>query len=409
MRRWENFGRSGAKLIWGGEAVAVEPSGRANPNQLYYRRENEKGLAELLGSLRREHKSRYGSCDDLIVGLQLTHSGRFCRPDEHGRLEPRTAHVHPQLDTRFGIDPEKAMLSDAEIDGLIERFVVVARAAAKLGFDFVDIKHCHGYLMHEILAAKTRSGMYGGSFENRTRVLREIVAGIRRDAPSLQIGVRLSIYDQPPVVDRDTREHTFGLMSDDLLTWDREEPIRFLELCRDLKISMVNLTAGSPYYCAHLQRPAAFPPVDSSEPQRRDPLAHCLRQIQIAGECKKAVPDLPMVGTAYSYFQEYLPHVAQAEVRAGHIDLIGLGRVVLSYPTLPDDVLARGVLTRNRICRTFSDCTNGPRMGFISGCFPLDPAYRELPEWKQIQARKKQLAEEKAATSSTGGAPSPAH
>ena len=142
-------------------------------------------------------------------------------------------------------------------------------------------------------------------------------------------------------------------------------------------------------YCAHLQRPAAYPPVDSTEPRQReprqrDPLIHAIRQLQIAGECRAAVPGLLTVGTAYSYFQDYLPHVAQAEVRAGQVDFIGLGRVVLSYPELSADVLTHGELRRNRVCRTFSDCTNGPRMGFISGCFPLDPAYKALPEWKQI-------------------------
>lgn len=395
LRRWRNFGLSGAKLIWGGEAVAVVPEGRANPNQLFYSPENETGLARLLDATRAAHRERFGSDEGLLVGLQLTHSGRFCRPNQWDLPEPRIAHRHPMLDRRIAGDAAKTMLTDTELDDLIERFVQTAAAAQKIGFDFVDIKHCHGYLLHELLAANTRSGKYGGSFENRTRFLREVVAGVQRDAKGLPFGVRLSAFDlhPAPAAPEDkypVHEFAFGALSDDLKDWERDEPIRFLQLCRQLGAIAINITAGSPYYSAHMQRPAAYPPVDSPE-RRQDPLIGVARQLQITAECKRAVPDLPIVGTAYSYLQEYLPHVAQAQVRSGSVDFIGLGRVVLSYPDLPADVLERGELTRNRICRTFSDCTNGPRMGFISGCFPLDPAYKALPEWKQIQARKKAL------------------
>jgi NADPH2 dehydrogenase len=395
LRRWRNFGLSGAKLIWGGEAVAVSPEGRANPNQLYYAAESEKGLAALLDAVRCAHREAFGSADDLVVGLQLTHSGRFCRPNEWNRGEPRIVHRHPVLDRRIAGDAAAAMISDAALDDLIEKFLRASVAAQKLGFDFVDIKHCHGYLLHELLAAKTREGNYGGSFENRTRFLREVIAGIRRDAPGLAFGVRLSAFDWAPRLNEEKAEYTtddftFGALSEDLRTWRSDEPLNFLKLCRELGAIAINITGGSPYYSAHMQRPAAYPPVDSAE-RSQDPLIGVARQLQIAAECKRAVPELPLVGTAYSYLQEFLPHVAQAQVRAGHVDFVGLGRVVLSYPTLPADVLQRGELTRNRICRTFSDCTNGPRMGFISGCYPLDPAYKTLPEWKQIQARKKEL------------------
>jgi 2,4-dienoyl-CoA reductase-like NADH-dependent reductase (Old Yellow Enzyme family) len=283
------------------------------------------------------------------------------------------------------------MLSDAQLDDLIEKFVEAAAAARAGGYDFVDIKHCHGYLLHELLAAKTREGSYGGDFENRTRFFREVVVGIRRDAPDLMIGVRVSIFDQTPAADSpryDPSLYTFGLMREGMEDWEREEPMKFLKLCAELGIFAVNVTAGSPYYCAHVQRPAAYPPVDSTE-ARQDPLLGVVLQLQATRECKRAVPNFPLVGTAYSYLQEYLPHVAQTQVREGNVDFIGLGRMVLSYPTLPDDVLARGETTRAKICRTFSDCTNGPRMGFRSGCYPLDPEYKRLPEWKEIQAKKK--------------------
>lgn len=412
LRRWKNFGISGAKLIWGGEAVAVSHEGRANPNQLYYRPENEKGLARLLEATRAAHREKFATTDDLVVGLQITHSGRFAHPNEFDRLEPRIVHFHPVLDRRLAGDPAKALLTDGELDGIVEAFVDASIAAQKLGFDFVDIKHCHGYLLHELLAAKTRPGNYGGSFENRTRFLREVVGGLKRDAPGLAFGARVSIYDLAPRVDEvdlvdgvdgvdegdtarpesgyDSASVTFGRMSPDLKSWESEEPFRFLQLCRDLGAISINISAATPYYSAHMQRPAAYPPVDSLE-LRQDPLIGVIRQLQITAESKRVVPGVPLVGSAYSYLQEYLPHVAQAQVREGHVDFVGLGRMVLANPTLPEDVLARGKLQRNRLCRTFSDCTNGPRMGFISGCFPLDAEYKALPEWKQIQARKREM------------------
>jgi hypothetical protein len=142
---------------------------------------------------------------------------------------------------------------------------------------------------------------------------------------------------------------------------------------------MVNLTCGSPYYNPHIQRPAIFPPSDGYLPPE-DPLVGVVRQIDVARQCKHAVPDLPMVGSGYSYLQDYLPHVAQAVVREGWIDLVGIGRMVLAYPELPADTLEKGELLRKRVCRTFSDCTTAPRNGMISGCFPLDPYYKALPE-----------------------------
>jgi len=179
VRRWQRFGRSGAKLIWGGEAVAVSHEGRANPNQLVAAAHTEKGLSRLRATLIEEHRLTAGSGDGLLIGLQLTDSGRYSRPNAHGRPEPRTLYHHPFLDRRLGLPADFPVLSDAEIKVIIENFHKAALLAWRLGFDFVDIKHCHGYLGHEFLSAHTRAGRYGGSFENRTRFLREVVEGVR--------------------------------------------------------------------------------------------------------------------------------------------------------------------------------------------------------------------------------------
>jgi 2,4-dienoyl-CoA reductase-like NADH-dependent reductase (Old Yellow Enzyme family) len=112
------------------------------------------------------------------------------------------------------------------------------------------------------------------------------------------------------------------------------------------------------------------------------------RQIAATAALKADFPQLRIVGSAYSYLQDWLPHVAQAVVRAGGADFIGLGRMVLSYPDLPLDVLRGQPLKRKAICRTFSDCTTGPRNGLVSGCFPLDPFYTAHPDHARLKAVK---------------------
>ncbi len=404
IRRWRNFGRSGAKLIWGGEAVAVRHDGRANPNQLVINEDNLKGLEKLRLALFDEHNAHFESSDDLFVGLQLTHSGRFSRPNEKTRLEPAILYHHPLVDKMFNLPDDYPTLTDGEIEALIADFVRAARQAQEIGFEFVDIKHCHGYLGHEFLSARSRPGPYGGSFENRTRFLREIVAGIRRDCPGFEIGVRLSAFDYPPYrededgVPRplDWRDETgqypfsFGGSPDEPTSIQYDEIIAFLRLLESLDIAMINITAGSPYYNPHLTRPAYFPPSDGYSPPE-DPLVGVARQINAVAMLKSSGTKMAVIGSAYSYLQEWLPHVAQYVIRTGMADFVGLGRMILAYPEMPADVLAGKALDRKRLCRTFSDCTTAPRKGMISGCYPLDPYYKERPEADRLKQIKAEL------------------
>lgn len=396
QRRWRNFGLSGAKLIWGGEAVAVRFDGRANPNQLVINEDNLGDLETLRGLLEQAHREHCGSTDDLLVGLQLTHSGRFARPRDKKTAEPRTVYRHPVLDGRVGIKDDRPLLSDDDIKRLIEDFTRAAVMAQRAGFRFVDVKHCHGYLGHEFLSGFDRPGEFGGSFENRTRFLRDIVSGIRAAAPGLEIGVRLSIFDFMPFqpgTDRvgqgaTTSPYRYAFGGDGTgFGYELSEAQRFVELLESLGIELLCTTAGSPYYNPHMQRPAAFPPSDGYLPPE-DPLVGVARQIAATREIKQRHPNMLVVGSAYSYLQEWLPNVGQAVVRAGWADSIGLGRMVLSYPDLPADVLAGRPMKRKHICRTFSECTTAPRNGMVSGCYPLDDFYKARPERAELQRLK---------------------
>ena len=408
-RRWRRFGESGAKMICGAEAMAVRADGRANPNQLILVEENREGIAELVGILKEAHKDLYWTVEDLLIGFQLTHSGRFCRPVDKARWESRVAFRHPILDKKFHVLSDEQVLTDAEVGVLIGDYVRAARLAWEVGADFVDIKHCHGYLLHEFLGAHTRPGKYGGRFENRTRILREIIEGIRADGNPVDIGVRLSLFDKVPYRPDPTRakagklgpgipedfseclpyRYGFGVNQADPSQIDLSETFEFVKLCGELGVKVLNTTAGSPYYTPNLQRPATFPPSDGYQPAY-DPLIDVERQIQAVRQVKAISPmGLYVIGSGYTYLQEFLAPVASAVLRLGWADGIGLGRAVLSYPTMLTDAANGQAAQKKFICRTFSECTTAPRNGLISGCYPLDKFYTERPEFAQLKEIKK--------------------
>lgn len=383
-RRWSRFAASGAGLVWA-EATAVVPDGRANPNQLVLAPHTVDAIAEM----------RSGFAPDQVVGLQLTHSGRFCRPESV--LTPRIAYPHPLLDDRLGADAAN-VLTDDELDGLVVRFVDAAVLAAQAGFDFVDVKACHGYLGHELLSAYDRTGRYGGDLEGRTNFFRSIVTGIRESVPELAVALRLSIFDFIPFVAGDggvgvpvgSGPYQYAFGGDGSGTGiDLTEVHELMTIAADLGIGLVSTTAGSPYYVPHVQRPAYFPPSDGYRPPE-DPLVGVARQIDATTELAGAHPGIAFVGSGYSYLQEWLPNVAQAVVREGGVDMVGLGRMALSYPELPADTLAGRPLDRRLICRTFSDCTTAPRSGLVSGCFPLDPFYKQHPDRVRLAVAKRE-------------------
>jgi len=404
LRRWRRFGRSTAKLVWGGEAVAVQEDGRANPHQLFLapRSHADAWLVALRAQVLEGHREMGADPSDLVIGLQLTHSGRFARPD--GVAAPRLVCHSPALDARVGVAPDAPLLTDGELEAIGESTVRGARLAWNAGFDFIDLKCCHGYLLHELLGATTRPGPYGGSFENRTRLVRAIVAEVRARCPGLALGARVSVGDLVPHerdpesgVGRPVREveHPyragFGVDADEPTRMDPTEPLRFLGLLEELGITLVNVTLGSPYTCPHLQRPAATPPSDGYLPPV-DPLVNVLDHLRTVRLCRRERPGLTLVGSGYTYLMEYLPHVAQREVGEGHVDFVGLGRMMLSYPELPADVLAGRALDRRRLCRTFSDCTTGPRQGWPSGCYPLDPVFRASPGASAVRDARRRSA-----------------
>jgi NADPH2 dehydrogenase len=347
-RRWSRFGASGAGVVWGGEAFAVRPDGRANPHQLSLGPSSTEDLAGLRALLD----------PGQVAGLQLTHSGRWS-------VRPRPGRAEPLLDAR----QDGPGWSDDELDALADDYVAAARVAADAGFDFVDVKACHGYLQHELLGGD-------GALEDRARWLRTAIDRVRAAVPGISVGVRLSVFDLAPQPESDPSV-PFGLRSDEVPA--------LLEL---VGVDLVCVTAGSPYYCPHVQRPAYFPPSDGYSPPE-DPLVGVARLVGAATALAAAAPHLTIVASGLSYLQEWVPAVASALVRDTGVAAAGLGRMALSYPDLAADVLAGRPLDGRRLCRTFSDCTTAPRNGLVSGCWPLDDFYKERPERLELAAAQR--------------------
>jgi NADPH2 dehydrogenase len=401
FRRFRRFGAGGAKLVWG-EACAVVPEGRANPRQLVINATTAGAIGRLCSATRSAHIDENGHADDLLIGLQLTHSGRysFALPimaQHDPLLDPRTV-----LDKATGAtaDADSPLISDDELDRLQDRYVEAARLASQAEFDFIDIKQCHRYFLNELLASRTRPGKYGGSFENRTRFIREVIERIRDACPGLLVGTRLNVFDGVPYMKGQDgcgipcpvtlpASSVWGTRADDPSLPDLAEPIALIGLLRDLGIGLVNVSLGNPYASPHLLRPFEYPPPDGYETPEH-PLIGVDRHFRLTAAVQAKYPDLAVVGSGYSWLQAYAFQAGAANVAAGKTSFVGIGRGALTQPDFGRRLAQGEPLDRKRLCRTFSYCTALMRskhneMGqFATGCPPFDKDVYG-PIWEQAQ------------------------
>jgi 2,4-dienoyl-CoA reductase-like NADH-dependent reductase (Old Yellow Enzyme family) len=407
-RRYHRFGAGGAAIIWG-EATAIADEGRMNPRQLCLTDETIPSLKRMIDECRASHRDAFGSDEGMIFGLQLTHSGRFSfrkplRVTHDPLLDPLT--IDKTLGRPVGLDDP--LLSDDDLNQLEDRYVEAARMAVACGVDFIDLKQCHRYLLSELLGAKNREGEYGGSYENRTRFIRNIVGRIRAELPDLIIATRINAYDGipyrgagedligEPVPHELPLVNGFGMNPDNHLLEDLTEPLKLVRDLHEWGVDLINVTMGNPYANPHVVRPAEFPPIDGYHAPEH-PLLGVLRHLRITRALQHAVPDVPIVGSGYSWLQDYALHVGAANVERGDVALIGMGRATLSHPDFAAFAQREGHLNRKQICRTFSYCTNlmrtkdHPLGQYPTGCPPFD---KEIygPLWKEAEARRKDPA-----------------
>ncbi len=389
FRRYSRFGAGGAKLIWG-EACAVIEEGRANPRQIVLNPSTHADFAQLVRTCRTAHREANGDDSDLLFGLQLTHSGRY------SYRGPIIATHDPLLVGRYRVTTDTPIAADDELKRLVDAYVATARLAATAGFDFVDIKQCHRYLLNELLGARNRPGQYGGSFENRTRLAREIFQAIRAAVPGMMLATRINLYDGIAFTTSGVPEawtspvaNGWGLAESNPWQVDLTEPLQWIAEMRTLGVVLVNATMGNPYAQPHVGRPFEYPPPDGYESPEH-PLIGVDRHFQATAKIQRAQPDLALVGTGYSYLQEFLPQAAAANVHEGRVNLVGVGRASLAQPDWVRQLRDHGKLDRKRVCRTFSYCTammrakEHPQGQYPTGCPPFDKeAYGEL--WKEVQ------------------------
>jgi 2,4-dienoyl-CoA reductase-like NADH-dependent reductase (Old Yellow Enzyme family) len=405
MRRYRRFGSGGAKLIWG-EAAAVVPEGRATTRQLWLCEANAPQFEQMVRECRQAHQTACGDDSDLLVGVQLTHSGRYSYPRallacHDALLDPRTV---ADKSTGQMLQPGAALMRDDELARLVDHYVAAAKLARAAGFDFVDVKQCHRYLLNELLAAKNRPGRYGGSFENRTRLARDIFTGIRGEVPDLMLATRLNVFDGIPFRTctgsaagepcpwSDPILTAWGTRDDDPLQPDLTEPLRWIDEMRRLGVELINVSMGNPYASPHIIRPFESAPPDGYESPEH-PLIGVDRHFRLTAEIQRRFPNLPVVGSGYSYLQEFLPHAGAANICDGRVTLVGLGRASLAQPDFVQQLREHGGLDRKRVCRTFSYCTalmrskDHPLGQFATGCPPFD---KEVygPIWQEALRKK---------------------
>lgn len=363
LRRYQRLGHGGAGLIWC-EANAVVEEGRANPLQMMITDDNASQFMDMVTMAKRTCREANGY-EPLMI-LQLTHSGRYSRPSGH-KPRPLVPQHDPILDPRTGVTDE-SIVSDEYLESLVPHYVHSAELARSAGFDGVDIKSCHRYLLSELLASYTREGKYGGSFENRTRLLLDIVRAVKEALPpDFIIASRFNVFDAHPY------PYGFGSDHDDMWKFDPAEPKHLVKELVKAGVSLLSNSAGNPYYIY----PQVTRPFDTSSMGIPVPEEHQLvsieRLFRFSRIVQEAAGDVPVVGNGYSWLREYIPYAGAANLRAGAVSFIGMGRESFAYPDAPRDILQKGFMDRSKVCVACSKCTQIMRDHGTTGCVVRDP------------------------------------
>ena len=370
FRRYRRYAAGGAGLIWF-EATSVVPEGRSNPAQFWLHQSNVDTFAELVAETKKTGRESFGH--DPVCILQMTHSGRYSKPT--GTPEPLIAHHSAILDPVHGLPDDYPLITDSYLDQLQDAFVKAAGLAQEAGFDGVDVKSCHRYLIAELHASFTREGKYGGSLENRTRMLRETLAKIAETYPGLLLTTRLNCYDAV------SYPYGFGVNHDDCTMPDLSEPLTLIDWLKEIGIKLLNVSIGNPYFNPHYNRPYDFP-IQGMDAPDEHPLVGVERMMQVTRQIQEANPGLPIVGSGYAWMRHFMPNVASAVVQRGWATLIGQGRGSFAYPDSVKDILTTGEMVPEKCCVTCSACTQIMRDGGQTGCVVRDselygPKYRE--------------------------------
>jgi len=374
LRRYERFASGGAGLIWA-EATAVVPEGRANPRQLWIHEKNKESFAAMVKMMRQAAAGSMGADHKPVIVLQLTHSGRYSKPE--GAANPIIAQRDPYRDPmipqpkpdpnrKSRIPDDWPLVTDEYLNKLQDAYVEAARIAFEVGFDAVDVKSCHGYLINELFGCRSRKGKYGGSFENRTRFPLQVIDKIRQElGEDAVVAMRLGIYDAIPY------PYGWAVDKDDYTKPDPTEPKKLIALLQQRGLGLINVTIANPYYNPHVGRPFNEPIIGGYE-EPEHPLVGVDRLVNLAGEIQKQFPDIAMVGTGYSWLRTLFANVAAANKTNGLISLAGAGRMAFAYPDYAKDIITKGRMYPEKVCVSCSACTQIMRDAGMTGCVVRD-------------------------------------
>ncbi len=373
-RRYERFAAGGAGLIWG-EATAVVPEARANPRQLWLHEKSKASFAAMARRMREVAAESMGRKHRPVIVMQLTHSGRYSKPKgiAHPMIpqrdpyrDPLAPQQKPDPNRKSRIPDDWPVVTDEYLDGLVNAYVEAARIAFEAGFDAVDAKACHGYLINELLACHNRPGKYGGSFENRTRFLLDVVDKIHQElGEDKAVVTRLGVYDAIPY------PYGWGVDKNDYSKCDLTEPKKLVGLLRQRGVRLINVTVANPYYNPHVGRPFNEPIVGGYE-EPEHPLAGVARLVNLTGQIQKEFTDIAIVGTGYSWLRTLFANVAAANKAKGLVSLAGAGRMAFAYPDFARDILKKGRMYPEKVCVGCSACTQIMRDGGMAGCVVRD-------------------------------------
>lgn len=378
IRRYVNEAIGGSALIWF-EAISIVPEGRSSKTQLLLTEENVESYKRMNEKIKEAGRKANGFEPYLI--MQANHSGRYSNPDN--RPAPMIAYRHPQLEQYRAAD-DSCIVTDDYLKSLEESFGKAALLAKKAGFDAVDIKSCHGYLLAELLSAYDRPGQYGGNYENRTRLLKNgIKAAKVWEDENFQVTCRLGIYDGYEY------PWGFGVSEGSGLKPDLKEPIRLVkELYGNCGIQMMNLTMGNPYATTHVTRPFDM---GKYEPEEH-PFTGIGRMIAGIGEVKKAVPEMVIFGSAPTYLRQFADLYTAGAVEEGFCDGMLFGRMAFADPDYANEIIKNGLIDPKRVCMTCGKCGDLIRAHKPTGCVIRDPK-TFMPFYKEfLEIKKKQPA-----------------
>lgn len=384
-RRYRRFASGGAGLLWW-EACAVVEEGRANPLQMMITEENLEAFFELMNETKAAGEA-VGSHPLHI--LQLTHSGRYSRPSGH-KAAPIIPQHDPILDSRVGLTGNEPVVTDEYLDQLVSAYVKTAILAKEVGFDGVDIKACHRYLINELLASHTREGKYGGSFENRTRFLRDVIREVRRAVgEDFIVACRFNVFDAHPY------PYGFGCDKEDMWKFDEEEALGLVQMLCGEGVDLLSNSAGNPYYIyPQVTRPFDHSSMGIPIPEEH-PLESMCRLFAFTRKVQQAAGRIPVVGNGYTWLRQFIPYVGAANLLDGSCSFVGLGRSSFAYPSAPLDMVSEGGMKPEKCCIACSKCTQIMRDHGMTGCVIRDseiylPLYKEA----RINANKREEAKE---------------